>query len=162
MAQQQDTTTTGEVEAINERGLKVNGAWLNWSKFAEVARPEVGQTVVLTVRGDRWIQGLRMLGPGGQAALDELGDDGPPPDDDDPGTWGYAPKGGGAAPRPVRPAAPVAPAPVIKPTGRATLKAAALAASAHFHSARPENTEDHVYETAYRFLAWLEDEEGPR
>jgi hypothetical protein len=52
------------------------------------------------------------------------------------------------------------PAPAKAP-GRATLKAAALAASAHFHSGRAgeEGAEGDVYATAFRFLAWLEDAE---
>jgi hypothetical protein len=57
-------------------------------------------------------------------------------------------------------AASAAPAPApTKVTSRATLKAAALAASAHFHSGRAgeEGAEGDVYETAFRFLAWLED-----
>jgi hypothetical protein len=37
------------------------------------------------------------------------------------------------------------------------LKAAALAAAAYFHSARPESTEDDLYGTTTRLLAWLED-----
>jgi len=40
-----------------------------------------------------------------------------------------------------------------------SLKAAALAAAAHFLSGKPESSEDEVYGTAYRFLAWLQDEE---
>jgi hypothetical protein len=172
--QQQDTTITGEVEAVNERGVKVNGAWLNFSKFADVPRPEAGQTVAVTVRGDRWVQGLRVLTPG---ALDELegaeagpdfGDfsEAPPVDDDDPGTWGYGSGSGkgSAAPRPIRQAAPAPPTgdafrAQAKAPGRATLKAAALAAAAHFHSGRAgeEGAEGDVYEMAFRFLAWLED-----
>ena len=122
--QQQTQTITGEVEAVNERGVKVNGAWLNFSKFSEVPRPEVGQTVALTVRGDRWVQGLRVLGADGQVPLDDFdGTQAPPVDDDDPGTWGYRGEGRGtAAPRPVRQAAPapavkLAPAPAA-PAGR--------------------------------------------
>ena len=101
--------------------MKINGAWLNFSKFAAVAPPEAGQTVAVTVRGDRWVQGLRILGPGG---LDELegaaGPDvgeAPPADDDDPGTWGYGSGKGSAAPRPVRQAAP---SPTVRPQPAAT------------------------------------------
>jgi hypothetical protein len=34
-----------------------------------------------------------------------------------------------------------------------------LAAAAHFQSGKPDSTEDAVYETAYRFLAWLQDDD---
>jgi hypothetical protein len=46
-----------------------------------------------------------------------------------------------------------------QPPTRAALKAAALAAAAHFQSGKPDSTEDEVYETAYRFLAWLQDDD---
>jgi hypothetical protein len=160
MAQTQDTIVTGTVEAVNERGVKLNGAWLNFGKFAEVARPEAGQTVAVTVRGDRWVQGLRVRT---SDALDEPeGEAGPDfgeaaPVDDDPGTWGYrpGPGRGSAVPRPVRRAAP---APVAPRGGSgATLRAAALAAAAHYHSARPESTEDDLSATAIRLLAWQEE-----
>jgi hypothetical protein len=60
-------------------------------------------------------------------------------------------------------AAPTSPAlPAVPPSPRATglagLRAAALAAAAHFHSGRG-GEEDEVYGTAYRFLAWLTEEE---
>jgi hypothetical protein len=142
----------GTVAAINDRGVKLGEVWFNWSKFAEVARPEVGQEVELLIRGDRWVQGCRVLGADGTPAAD----------DDDPGSWGYGPGTGSAAPRPVRQAAPVqAPAAPVKATSKATLKAAALAAAAHFHSGRAgeEGAEDDVYGTALRFLAFLEDSE---
>jgi hypothetical protein len=164
MAQTQDATVTGTVEAVNERGVKINGAWLNFSKFASVTPPEVGQEVVVTVRGDRWVQGLRVAGMSMEeiagGAEPDFGE-AAPADDDDPGTWGYGSSKGSAAPRPVRSGAPARPAePVSTPparNGRATLRAAALAAAAHFHSAKPESSEDDLYGTATRLLAWLED-----
>ena len=49
MAQPTGTTTTitGTVEAVNERGIKVNGGWLNVSQFHAVALPMRGALVVL-------------------------------------------------------------------------------------------------------------------
>jgi hypothetical protein len=81
-----------------------------------------------------------------------------------PAAAGARPAGRGAdagqAPRPA-PAAPTVPAVAPPPpaTSPAALRAAALAAAAHFHSGRGSE-EDDVYGTAYRFLAWLTEEDG--
>lgn len=153
---------TGPVEAANDKGIKVDGRWLNYSQFHQVDRPEVGQVVELDVAKERFINGLRVLGADGSPVIP----DGPWPvaeglrapeeDDLDPATFGYdGPPRGSAAPRPAqRPAAPPAKG------GRATLRAAALAAAAHFLSARPDAGEDDVYSLAYRFLAWIDEGEG--
>jgi hypothetical protein len=37
----------GPVEAVNEKGILVAGQWRNYSRYAEVPRPEVGQWVEL-------------------------------------------------------------------------------------------------------------------
>ena len=54
-------TITATVEAVNERGVKVNGAWLNVSKFHPVALPMRGALVALEVQGGRWIQRCDVL-----------------------------------------------------------------------------------------------------
>lgn len=64
------------------------------------------------------------------------------PLDDDPGSWGY----GSVSSTP--------PA----PKGKATLRAAALAASTHFHNTG-DGGEDAVYDTAARLLAWIESDD---
>src|SRR5215211_6753631 len=63
MAQPNGTTTTltGTVEAVNERGIKINGGWLNVSKFHPVALPMRGALVALEVQGGRWIQRCDVL-----------------------------------------------------------------------------------------------------
>jgi hypothetical protein len=63
MAQPNGTTTTitATVEAVNERGIKVNGGWLNVSKFHAVALPMRGALVTLEVQGGRWIQRCDVL-----------------------------------------------------------------------------------------------------
>src|SRR5215211_1591457 len=68
MAQPTGTTQTltATVEAVNERGIKVNGGWLNVSKFHAVALPMRGALVALEVQGGRWIQRCDVLD--GQAA----------------------------------------------------------------------------------------------
>ena len=55
------TTLTATVEAVNERGIKVNGGWLNVSKFHAVALPMRGALVALEVQGGRWIQRCDVL-----------------------------------------------------------------------------------------------------
>jgi hypothetical protein len=42
---------------VNERGVKVGGAWYNVSRYHAVALPLRGQAVALTVRGS-WIEAL--------------------------------------------------------------------------------------------------------
>jgi hypothetical protein len=63
MAQPNGTTTTltATVEAVNERGIKINGGWLNVSKFHAVALPMRGALVALEVQGGRWIQRCDVL-----------------------------------------------------------------------------------------------------
>ena len=55
------TTLTGVVEHVNERGIKLNGGWLNVSKFHPVALPMRGAHVALEVKDDRWIQRCDVL-----------------------------------------------------------------------------------------------------
>src|SRR5215211_8552811 len=63
MAQPNGTTTTltGTVEAVTERGIKINGGWLNVSKFHAVALPMRGALVTLEVKDGRWIQRCDVL-----------------------------------------------------------------------------------------------------
>ena len=157
-----DEVVRATVEAVNERGAKLAGiGWANYSRYGNVTPPEVGQEVEATLRegktGGKWIQKLRALDANGNPAAPngpfELGAG--PEDDLDPATFGYdTPGRGSAAPRPIRQAAP---APAPRSGSKATLRAAALAAAAHFLSGKPESTEDDVYSTALRFVAFLED-----
>ena len=51
----------GTVEAVNERGVKVGGRWLNYSKWAgDIAEPRRGQVVALTLAGSGFV---RAVGP---------------------------------------------------------------------------------------------------
>lgn len=165
---QREQMVRGVVEALNDRGLKLNGTWFNWSKFSEVTPPTQGEEVELLVKDGKWIAGCSIVGGGGGVAVGrqrpQAQEDtfGAPDGDDDPGAWGYGQAPAAPAPaRAARPAAPMpqamAPAPVAK-GGRASLRAAALAASAHFHSGNPSADEEAVYDTATRFLAWIDDE----
>jgi hypothetical protein len=71
MAQPNGTTQTitATVEAVNERGIKINGGWLNVSKFHAVALPMRGALVALEVQGGCWIQRCDVLD--GQEAHNE-------------------------------------------------------------------------------------------
>ena len=55
-------TLRGVVEATNERGIKLQGRWLNFSRYREVPHPEVGQEVEVEVVRDRFINALTMTG----------------------------------------------------------------------------------------------------
>jgi hypothetical protein len=58
LAQSPNTETiSGRVEAVNERGVNVGGAWYNVSRYHAVALPLRGQPVALTVSGS-WIEAL--------------------------------------------------------------------------------------------------------
>jgi hypothetical protein len=155
-AQQRERMVRGVVEGVNERGIRIGGAWLNFSKFAEVARPDVGDEVEVVVKDDKWVQGLKAVGADGQIVSREDYDPNAPfggPQDDDPGSWGY-----GTSPKASARPAPTAPSPVGPKTSKASLRAAALAAAAHFHSTG-DGKEDDVYDTASRFLAWIDSDD---
>jgi hypothetical protein len=63
MAQPNGTTETitATVEAVNDHGIKINGAWLNVSRYHPVALPMRGALVALEVQGGRWIQRCDVL-----------------------------------------------------------------------------------------------------
>jgi hypothetical protein len=172
-AEQTQTEQTAEVEATNERGIKLAGRWFNFSQYHQVPRPEVGQLVRVTLQKGRFISGLKVLthgdlddaegeaDPTDGAFADFEGPPPPPPPTDDYPADTAAPRRvpGRVLPTPVPPPAPRAPSASRTPAVP-LLKAAALAAAAHFQSRTPDSTEDAVYETAYRFLVWLQDDEA--
>jgi hypothetical protein len=57
----------GVVEAINERGVRIDGEWLNISKFHPVALPDVGQVVRIKVQPKGFINSLEVLKTAGLA-----------------------------------------------------------------------------------------------
>jgi hypothetical protein len=63
MAQPNGTTETitATVEAVNDHGIKVQGGWLNVSRYHPVALPMRGALVTLEVQGGRWIQRCDVL-----------------------------------------------------------------------------------------------------
>ena len=51
----------GVVEAINERGVRIDGEWLNISKVHPVALPAVGQLVRIKVQPKGFINSLEVV-----------------------------------------------------------------------------------------------------
>jgi hypothetical protein len=58
------TTVAGVVEATNERGLKLNGEWLNVSKFKPLDLPPVGARVSVLVDGKGFLTSVQVLDGG--------------------------------------------------------------------------------------------------
>src|SRR3954469_17217982 len=54
-------TITGRVEASNERGIKLNGAWLNLSKWKPLALPMRGALVSVDVKDGRFLDRIDVL-----------------------------------------------------------------------------------------------------
>src|SRR3954454_11817480 len=63
MAQPNGTTTTltGTVEAVNDRGIKLQGAWLNLSKWKPLPLPTRGALVSVDVKDGRYLDRIDML-----------------------------------------------------------------------------------------------------
>ena len=62
----------GVVEATNPKGIKVQGQWLNFSKYDQVPRPERGQVVEVQAKGG-YIKTLTIvsgMGTGDQSHAD--------------------------------------------------------------------------------------------
>jgi hypothetical protein len=55
-------TLVGVVEATNEKGIRVQGRWFNFSRYHDVPRPEKGQQVALEARGN-FINRLTIAAP---------------------------------------------------------------------------------------------------
>jgi hypothetical protein len=169
MAQTQtQTQQTGEVEATNERGIKLGGRWLNYSQFRLVPHPEAGHVVRVTLQRDRFITDLEVLDG---ASLDDAegaadpgevdGDfpefEGPPPpvaSDIAPGPDGPH---GGDYPR--RSAAPgrtsLRGAPTPQPTrSRESVKATCALAAATWAQGRADVDAQDVIAIAEMLAAW--------
>ncbi|HEX2186009.1 MAG TPA: hypothetical protein VHN78_10950, partial [Chloroflexota bacterium] len=52
----------GVVEATNEKGVKLNGRWLNYSQFHDVPHPEPGDEIEVEIARDRFINALNIVG----------------------------------------------------------------------------------------------------
>ena len=165
-----ERTEQGTVEAQNDRGIKVAGAWYDFGNFYEGERPAVGQAVELVARG-RFIRSLKIDGVEAGGSAPRGGDGpasgfgpppasarggGPPPWEDSFAGIDAPPVTGGpgAAARSARPGAPAgrALAPsraVLTPEERAQdrrerRRLACLAAAAQFFAPRAAATIDDV------------------
>jgi hypothetical protein len=58
---EQPMTVEGLVEAVNERGIRVHGEWLNVSQFRPVPLPEQGTLVRVEVRSNGFIKSLEVI-----------------------------------------------------------------------------------------------------
>ena len=67
----------GAVEAVNERGVKVAGAWHNFSRYTDVPRPMKGAAVELEVKGG-FIRKLAVVAPAA-TEMPRLGPESPVP-----------------------------------------------------------------------------------
>src|SRR3954469_19208845 len=54
-------TITGRVESANERGIKLNGAWLNLSKWRPLPLPTRGALVSVDVKDGRFLDRIDVL-----------------------------------------------------------------------------------------------------
>jgi hypothetical protein len=73
----QTETVRGRVEQTNEKGLKVDGRWFNWSQYSRVTtRPQEGDDVELEIARGKFINDAQILDSGGQGTL-ELDDEDP-------------------------------------------------------------------------------------
>ena len=65
----------GRVEQTNEKGLKVDGRWFNYSQYSRsTVRPQEGDDVELEIARGKFINDARILGEGAEHAL-SLDDD---------------------------------------------------------------------------------------
>ncbi len=65
-------SVSGRVESVNPKGVKVNGEWHNFSRFAEnIQPPERGQSVSLTLDKSGFVR--EVIVEGGSAAAPKSG-----------------------------------------------------------------------------------------
>ena len=75
--QQTRQPITATVEAVNERGVKLNGEWHNYSRYADGAidrTAQVGDTVQVVLTNTGWVRALRIV----QRAAQQHGQAAPP------------------------------------------------------------------------------------
>lgn len=58
----------GRVEAANDTGIKIDGKWVNRSRFQPVTLPDAGATVRVDVDGKGYIKALEVLDQSAQPA----------------------------------------------------------------------------------------------
>jgi len=55
------TKVRGIIEAVNDKGVKIDGEWYNFSQYDRVEIPNEGEEVEIEVRG-KWIKSLTFTG----------------------------------------------------------------------------------------------------
>jgi len=135
----------GRVEQTNEKGLKVDGRWFNWSQYSRASvRPDEGDEVELEIARGKFINDARILEQGAQSPLDL--------DDADP-------FGGAPAPPRATGARRAAPAPTPTPNADRNTEIRRLAlikAAADYAAARGMQPEE-VVTLAARWEEWVTD-----
>lgn len=143
MAQKAPTETlTGEVERVNDSGLKLTGrGWLNYSKFAQITPPKEGVLVRLEVASGKFIQTLKVLDPEAEEAA--------VPFPADESFFGEPPPPRTSAPRPAPSQRPVA--------DGVAVRTAALTAALTYLAGADQPDVDRVLQVAGRFAQYLAD-----
>ena len=137
MASRETTQISGTVDSVNEKGIKLNGTWYNFSKHHTVPAVQKGQSVVLTIEGGKWINGLTLNGASAPAPA--------PP----------APPTHSHTPAPMsRPKSELFSPDSDEPDSRTQTRLAAVQASATFHATR-ECSFDDVLNFAGQIEEWV-------
>jgi hypothetical protein len=144
----------GFVEATNPRGIRVDGAWYNFSKYAQVPTPPVGALVRLTLR-EKWIHGLEIL----EAPVET------PPETEPPAVVAETPvpspvpvPEAGTPETPPEPPTSGEPEPALPRVDlrdRRVARAVALRAAVDLLAGRPQASVEAVLRAAEVFEAWL-------
>jgi hypothetical protein len=149
-------TVRGRVEQANEKGLKVDGRWFNWSQYSRATvRPQEGADVELEIARGKFINDARILGDGtgtagvgGDRSLDGFDDEpfgfGPPT----PAAVPSAPRAAAAATRQGQSATPNA-------DRNTEIRRLALIKAAADYAAARELEPDDVVALAARWEEWV-------
>ena len=143
MAMQQNAPQTirGEVEAVNEKGVRIGGAWYNFSRYHSVPSPYRDELVEPTVpEGEPWIERLVVLEDSKGCTVLHQPEADPAPD---------LPRGGPQQP--------------LQPRGcrdRLIVRQTALKCAVTLAAGKPDVSSADVLKVAERFAAWVLAEEG--
>jgi hypothetical protein len=147
----------GRVEQTNDKGLKIDGRWFNWSQYSRsTVRPDEGDDVELEIARGKFINDARIVGKGEPGFV---------LDDDDP--FGGAlpePPGAGAASGPSRTTRPARSAPASAPYSQSStpnadrnveIRRLALIKAAADYAAGREMTPEEVVTLAAQWEEWV-------
>lgn len=86
------TQISGQVESVNEKGIKLGGAWYNFSKFNKVLTPRRGDQITLTVENGKFITEVTFVPPTPQPAQTPTAQSAPTPAPSAPAPREHHPK----------------------------------------------------------------------